>query len=154
MMVDKTEFFVYHLNQLCRSSPVEPTAPGRPSVEQALAVSSLSGDANAGPPKVLTTPAVRRLLSENHIDASKIRATGPMGRLLKGDVIAYLNGTSHAANKPQPKQKGPSAAAVAAEAPTTVDHVEVLKGVRKIMFKSMTNSLVNTKHARRPCLNV
>jgi 2-oxoglutarate dehydrogenase E2 component (dihydrolipoamide succinyltransferase) len=36
------------------------------------------------------SPAVRRLLAENQLDAKLIRGTGPKGRLTKEDVEAYL----------------------------------------------------------------
>ncbi len=36
------------------------------------------------------SPAVRRLVEEHSLDASKIPASGPNGRLLKGDVLAYV----------------------------------------------------------------
>jgi len=35
-------------------------------------------------------PSVRRLVAEKNLDASKIRGTGPGGRITKGDVILYL----------------------------------------------------------------
>jgi 2-oxoglutarate dehydrogenase E2 component (dihydrolipoamide succinyltransferase) len=37
------------------------------------------------------TPAVRRLVKELNIDASKIKGTGKHGRILKSDVMAYLD---------------------------------------------------------------
>lgn len=43
------------------------------------------------------SPAVERLVSEHSLDAGKIPATGPHGRLLKGDVLAYI------ASKPTPQ---------------------------------------------------
>jgi 2-oxoglutarate dehydrogenase E2 component (dihydrolipoamide succinyltransferase) len=36
------------------------------------------------------TPAVARLLEENKLKATDIKASGPNGRLLKGDVLAYI----------------------------------------------------------------
>jgi 2-oxoglutarate dehydrogenase E2 component (dihydrolipoamide succinyltransferase) len=36
------------------------------------------------------SPAVRRLIEEHHLDASKIPATGPGGRLTKEDVVNYI----------------------------------------------------------------
>src|SRR5690606_5256286 len=36
------------------------------------------------------SPAVRRLLEENQLDASQIKATGPGGRLTKEDVLKHL----------------------------------------------------------------
>ncbi|MFP4600911.1 MAG: 2-oxoglutarate dehydrogenase complex dihydrolipoyllysine-residue succinyltransferase [Persicimonas sp.] len=47
------------------------------------------------------SPAVSRLVEEHDLDASKIAGTGPGGRLLKGDVLAYLEeGDKKAAKKP------------------------------------------------------
>ena len=39
-------------------------------------------------PRVM--PAARRLLAEHDLDAEQVEATGPGGRLLKGDVIRYV----------------------------------------------------------------
>ena len=38
------------------------------------------------------SPAVRRLVDENHLDAASITGTGKDGRLTKGDVLAVLEG--------------------------------------------------------------
>jgi 2-oxoglutarate dehydrogenase E2 component (dihydrolipoamide succinyltransferase) len=46
--------------------------------------------ASADSDQVLT-PAVRRLVKELNIDASKIKGTGKNGRILKSDVMAYLD---------------------------------------------------------------
>ncbi len=51
------------------------------------------------------SPAVSRLVEEHDLDASKIAGTGPGGRLLKGDVLAYIEegdkkGDKQAAKKP------------------------------------------------------
>ena len=37
------------------------------------------------------SPAVRRIIEENHLDPSKITGTGPGGRILKEDVIRFLD---------------------------------------------------------------
>lgn len=44
-----------------------------------------SGDIHAG-------PTVRRLANELEIDLTKVRATGPKGRILKEDIIAFIKG--------------------------------------------------------------
>lgn len=53
-----------------------------------------SGTSTVANPKQVLFPSVATLLAENNIsrdDAiAKIKATGPNGRLLKGDVLAYL----------------------------------------------------------------
>ena len=38
------------------------------------------------------SPAVRKILDENNLDPTQIVGTGKDGRLLKGDVLAVLNG--------------------------------------------------------------
>lgn len=90
--------------------------------------------------RILATPAVRRIAMENKVDLQKVPATGKQGRVLKGDVLEYLGHIPAGTNKPHPtlisKQDG--TAPVASNAP---DRVEVLKGVRKAMLKSMSESL-------------
>ncbi|MBF0193944.1 MAG: 2-oxoglutarate dehydrogenase complex dihydrolipoyllysine-residue succinyltransferase [Magnetococcales bacterium] len=45
----------------------------------------------------LLSPAVRKLLAENNLDASAITATGAKGRLTKADVMAYMQNNATAA---------------------------------------------------------
>ncbi len=51
-------------------------------------------------------PAVRKLVEDNNLDASKIPASGKDGRLTKGDVLDYLEG-----GKPAPRAAAPAAPA-------------------------------------------
>lgn len=48
------------------------------------------------------SPAVHRLVSENNLDPSKIKATGPNGRLLKEDVLNHLDDKKSAKSQPAP----------------------------------------------------
>jgi len=57
-------------------------------------------------------PAVRKLVEENALDASKIPATGKDGRLVKGDVLAYIESGAAAKDK-APAPTAPKAAAPA-----------------------------------------
>ncbi len=59
------------------------------------------------------SPAVRKLVEENNLDAAAIPATGPKGRLTKGDVVAFMG-----AAKPTPSAK-PAKAPAAAAPPTS-----------------------------------
>lgn len=119
--------------------------------EDASSTSSSSGDevkpvADADSPalptktKIITTPAVRRIAMENKVDLSKVTATGRQGRVLKGDVLEYLNLVPAGTNKPHPTLTQ----SVPVIQRQIADRVEQLKGVRKIMFKSMTESLVRS----------
>jgi len=56
------------------------------------------------------SPAVQRLVAEHKLDASAITGTGKGGRLIKGDVLAYLD-----ANKPAPPPAAKPAPAPAAK---------------------------------------
>ncbi len=81
----------------------ESAPAGNGADESAVAVATLS-------------PAVRKLVEENSLDPAAIPATGPKGRLTKGDVIAFLEtGTA-----PEPalavKPAAPAAAKPAAPA--------------------------------------
>lgn len=68
--------------------PAESPAAEKPA--EALASKSTNGSADAVEDAVLS-PAVRKLVEENSLDPATIPATGPKGRLTKGDVIAFLD---------------------------------------------------------------
>lgn len=74
------------------SQPLE--AASSPSEPSKSASSSTKAPSRTGQnAKYPLYPAVTALLHENHVpssDISKIPATGPNGRLLKGDVLSYL----------------------------------------------------------------
>jgi 2-oxoglutarate dehydrogenase E2 component (dihydrolipoamide succinyltransferase) len=56
-------------------------------------------------PEASAPPSVRRLAEENWVDVSKIRGTGPGGRVTRGDVLEYVEKTSEMA-KPARKVAG------------------------------------------------
>ena len=70
--------------------PTSPEKPPQPSAETKADTAQASEDRAETSDQVLT-PAVRRLVKELDIDASKIQGTGKNGRILKSDVMAYLD---------------------------------------------------------------
>jgi 2-oxoglutarate dehydrogenase E2 component (dihydrolipoamide succinyltransferase) len=62
------------------------------------------------------SPAVRKLVEENDLDPAAIPATGPKGRLTKGDVIAFLE--TREAPEPAPVAKPAAPPATKPAAPT------------------------------------
>lgn len=94
--------------------------------------------------KILTTPAVRRIAGENNVNLAEVRASGPNGRILKSDILEYLNiiPPTNDSNRSKPlieKQivQSPTAELIR----DCSDRVEKLKDIRKIMYKTMTASL-------------
>lgn len=73
--------------------------------------------------KSLATPAVRRLAQENSIDLGYVQGSGKDGRVMKEDVLRYLD---------QPR--------LVPTVPNQGDDIP-LTGLRRAMFKAMTQSL-------------
>lgn len=95
--------------------------------------------------KVLATPAVRRVAMENKVDLSKVRPTGRNGRVLKGDVLEYLNMIPEGTQKPHPTLIQSTIPKPCPPAPPvftpTGERIEPLKGIGRAMVKSMTEAL-------------
>jgi len=114
--------------------------------------------------KVLTTPAVRKMAAEHNIRLSDVQGTGRDGRILKEDMLRYLESRQRSKTdaapvafaKPQvsiqsdmktsqmqtSQQKGQSCAkASTLESPVGVDRVEPIRGFKKAMVKSMNAAL-------------
>jgi len=82
--------------------------------------------------KVLTTPAVRKLARQNDLDLSKIAGSGKQGRVLKEDVLRYLDELL--------------APIVPPLVTLGIDRREPIVGVRKIMARHMTESVSTIPH--------
>lgn len=134
------------------------TKPAGVGASQTSSSTSQSGEAHsrvAGVPpvgKYLTTPAVRKIAKENNIDLGLVQATGPKGRIVKEDVLAFLSG------KQQPRTSTPSSSSSASNAATKTasstgvskaamkdieraDQRVPIRGIQRLMVKSMTDSL-------------
>jgi 2-oxoisovalerate dehydrogenase E2 component (dihydrolipoyl transacylase) len=107
--------------------------------------------------KSLATPAVRRLAMENKLDLNQIPGSGKDGRVMKEDILNYLQSKQQpqpAVTSPPPVAKVASPvqqqdqtqhppAAVHRPPPTAIheDQVVKLSPITRAMFKSMTKSL-------------
>ena len=93
--------------------------------------------------KALATPAVRRIAREYNVDISQIVGTGKDGRVMKEDVQRFV------ASRSAPTQTSTATTAsttgvspspsISVSAPA--DRVEALRGFRRAMVKTMTQSL-------------
>ena len=111
-------------------APVAAAAASPVSVASAAAQQSQTAARNG---KVLTTPAVRHIARNNNLDLTLVTPTGPNGRILKGDVLAFIeNGGAAAAQAP---------VAPATAGATAADRVEPIRGIKRMMVQSMKQSL-------------
>lgn len=60
-----------------------------------------------GENKFLATPAVRNMLKMHNLDATKIQGTGKDGRILKEDVLNFLNKPKETKQTTAVKEKQP-----------------------------------------------
>ncbi|KAJ8655753.1 hypothetical protein O0I10_008639 [Lichtheimia ornata] len=86
--------------------------------------------------RTLATPAVRRVAKENNVDIRNITGTGKDGRVLKEDVVAFVNGGGSS-----PSSATASTTTTTFTTPTQPDQVKPLTAIQKAMFKSMTKSV-------------
>ena len=89
----------------------------------------------AGPPGAgaLATPATRRLARELGVDISKVRGTGPSGRVTDDDVKMAASGPKHVqVHRPGPSEQNPR------------EELVPLRGIRKTIAERMQKSLLSS----------
>ncbi len=98
--------------------------------------------------KVLTSPAVRKLSKENHIDLGRVQGSGKGGRVLKGDVLKIIDpsGTSemkftstNSSSTTPTTSNAPITPPIPME--DTASTIVPIRGYNRHMVKSMTVSL-------------
>ena len=87
--------------------------------------------------KVLATPVTRRMAREMGVDLAQVGASGPQGRVMKDDLLKYVEQGQKGTTPVAPSAKAPPPAA---PAPLEADEVRPLRGLRKSIAKSMVQS--------------
>ncbi|KAG0223955.1 Pyruvate dehydrogenase complex component E2 1, partial [Actinomortierella wolfii] len=121
------------------------------------------GQKASTPSSNLVSPAVAHLLLKHHIkDVTEIPATGPKGRVLKGDVLAYLGlikarpapiptrpqpDTLPEASAPASKKATTGGAAAAAATAGAAYTDEAASGMRKVIASRLSESKATVPHS-------
>ena len=112
---------------------------GKDAPEPATAVEKESADP-------VLTPAVRRLVKELNLDPSKITGTGKDGRILKSDIMQYMDqqaASSAAAEKPAPAAPG-SPAAASPDATQRVPMTRLRARIAERLLEAQKNAAILT----------
>src|ERR1700720_4342015 len=75
------------------AKPAEKKAPAKSEAQTAAPPKEKSADAKTASPARTLSPAVRRIVDEEHLDPEKISGTGPGGRLTKADALEAASKT-------------------------------------------------------------
>jgi len=117
----------------------QPMASGAPSYGQAPSAPGGSGNGEQRD-KVLATPVTRRMAREMGVDLGSVRGSGPLGRVTKTDVLAYVEQQ----RSPQP-ERTEAPARPQPRAPGAEERI-LLRGLRKRIAESMVRSKSTAPH--------
>ena len=80
--------------------------------------------------QVLATPAVRHLAAQKGVDLGEVVPTGKGGRVIKEDILNYI----------ETRAGHPQSLRDASAPPSAEDRVEPISGFKKVMVRTMTES--------------
>lgn len=129
-----------------------------PAVASSSSCPFVAQDRTAGIPassKIFTTPAVRKIAKENNVDLALVSPSGPKGRIVKEDVQRYIQGkqapraaapvapasSAHHHDRAHHTPGPPSDTPVSALSVVPMDQRVPIRGIQRMMVKSMTESL-------------
>jgi pyruvate dehydrogenase E2 component (dihydrolipoamide acetyltransferase) len=84
-----------------REAPPAPETPAQKP--EAAAPAPPPQPEEVAPRRVKASPLARRIAAEHGVDLSQVRGTGPGGRVVERDVLAYLERRAAAAPAPEPE---------------------------------------------------
>jgi pyruvate dehydrogenase E2 component (dihydrolipoamide acetyltransferase) len=124
------------------SEPAKPAAaaPQPAPAPTAVAAAPPSAPTN-GEERVLASPLARKIAAEHGIDLRQVQGTGPKGRIVERDVLAYLESRKATVAPAPPPMPAPVVAAAPAEA-----RVETLTRLRQITAQRTTEAHQTIPH--------
>ncbi|PWN44652.1 putative dihydrolipoamide acetyltransferase component of pyruvate dehydrogenase complex mitochondrial precursor [Ceraceosorus guamensis] len=140
------------------SKPEAPEPPkSEPKKEEPVPASQPAASSSGSAPvrnegeRVIATPVARRIAQEKGIPLSKVKGTGPEGRIIKADVEAYQpEAAGAAAPATSPSAPSKSAAAPSAPAPapsSSADYEDTpVSSMRRVIASRLTESKQQLPH--------
>ncbi|MGH7546633.1 MAG: dihydrolipoamide acetyltransferase family protein [Gemmatimonadales bacterium] len=128
------------------ATPATPAAPGRPLPPPTAPAAGKSGDGGVETAeerlRKRSTPLVRKIAAEHHVDISTISGTGFAGRVTKQDILSFIErGAAARPAAPGSRLPSPTGPVVHPEAePWPGDRVEPFSKIRKITADHMIMS--------------
>jgi pyruvate dehydrogenase E2 component (dihydrolipoamide acetyltransferase) len=120
-----------------QAKPAAPPVP--PAAKPAAPAPAAAAKANDGG-RIFASPLAKRMAEQAGLDLSRIKGSGPNGRIVKDDVDAAAKGGQA---KAAPASQRPAAAQIArSREDTLVPHTSI----RKVIAKRMTESKQNIPH--------
>ncbi|MCS7273550.1 MAG: 2-oxo acid dehydrogenase subunit E2 [Fimbriimonadales bacterium] len=118
-------------------APAEPAAASAPSAAPAP---------TDGGTRILASPLARKIAAEHGIDLALIKGTGPKGRIVERDVLAYIQAQKAAAPQPAVAPVVAPEPAPAVAAPAAAERVESLNRLRLITAQRTTEAHQTIPH--------
>lgn len=132
-----------------------PVAAAQPAVQEAAVAPSASVQAQTAVDpnrRIVAMPSVRKFAREQNVDISLVAGTGKNNRIVKADILAFVNGGQAAAPAVAGEvEQTDSAAQQAAPAPVYLEGDfpetrEKMSGMRKAIAKAMVHSTQTAPH--------
>lgn len=128
-------------------------APVKPATPQSTPVENVTpAQTNADPNRrIIAMPSVRKYARDKGVEIKLVAGTGKNGRIMEGDIDAFLNGGTAS----QPVNAAATEAPQAEEAPMAAQAIpqgeypetrEKMSGMRKMIAKAMVNSKHTAPH--------
>ncbi|MCS6924185.1 MAG: 2-oxo acid dehydrogenase subunit E2 [Fimbriimonadales bacterium] len=121
-------------------APAASTAPAAAAPAPAPTPTPAAPDSEE---RVLASPLARKIAAEHGIDLRQVRGTGPKGRIVERDVLAYIEAQKAAAPAPAPT---PAVAPAAAAPAAAAERVESLNRLRQITAQRTTEAHQTIPH--------
>ena len=127
----------------------QPAAPVAAAASPATEAVQPLAEATASPVaqgKALASPAVRRIAREHNVDISLVKGSGKDGRVLKGDIQAYVDGGHQNSSETTSVEAASQQSAQPVSQSSAEDRVEPIRGIKAAMAKQMVSSVSTIPH--------